>query len=319
VPQPVYFRGSCLFRIPTSSASPLAKRLPRDRPFLAFTAAPDYFAYPQEHPETGIRPVRDARRILARSGFLLGRYTSQGILHTAPVPLFHNRMQAGRRDDAGRYLWDRKGRLDRWLHSCRYPNFGGSGLRDFEHLSPYSGTPLELFRAVGTQILSLLLVAGSVFRLRDPGLVGLDEAGRATDARHLFDPRQLRLMVQTVFSNYFLGFVGRPYTGPEPSGLDRLVERMIQELGVDKHMNEALRRQDQTGMSWREFVRLLRDKGVSPERAERTPQGDQDIFLRTGPHLGDFNSRISLPELIDFTAGCAGTCIATRSLDAMRP
>lgn len=318
VPRPLRIRDSCLFRISATSGSPFAESLPREGPALAFTAAPDYFAYPQEHPETGPRSPREARRVLARGSFLLGRYTSKGILHTAPVPLFHNRIQAQRRDDAGRYLWDRKGRLDRWLHSCRYPNFGASGLRDFEHLAPYSGASLELFRAAGTQILSLLLVAGSVFRLQDPSLVGLDQAGRPTDARHLFHPRQLRQMVQTIFMNYFLGFVGRAYTGPSPAGLDSLVERMIREMGVDRHMNEILRRQDQVGMRRREFVGLLREKGMSAEQARRTPQAERDLLLPTGPHLGDFNSRISLPELIDFTAGCAGTCIAARWLDAIR-
>ena len=319
VPHPIRLRGGCLFRIPRHSASPLKERLPSDGPLLAFKADPDYFAYPQEHPETGEpRSLRQARRILARSAFFLGRYTSTGILHTAPVPLFHNRIQAGRRDDAGRYLWDRKGRLDRWLHSCRYPNFGGSGLRDFEHMAPYGGAPLELFRAAGTQILSLLLVAGSVFRLRNPELVGLDDRGVPADARHLFHAKQLRLMVRSIFSSYFLGFVGRAYTGPAPAGLDPLVERMIREMGVDRHMSEALRREDQLGMKREEFTQLLRSKGMSRDSAFWTPQGERDVFLHTGPHLGDFNSRISLPELIDFTAGCAGTCIAARHLDAIR-
>ncbi len=318
VPRLVRIRDSCLLRISADSGSPFARGLPREGTALAFTAAPDYFAYPQEDPETGPRSPREACRILARGSFLLGRYTSRGILHTAPVPLFHNRIQAGRRDDAGRYLWDRKGRLDRWLHSCRYPNFGASGLRDFEHLTSYSGAPLELFRAAGTQILSLLLVAGSVFRLQDPDLAGLDQAGRPADARHLFHARQLRRMLRTVYLNYFLGFVGRASTGSLPAGLDALVERMIREMGVDRHMNEILRRQDQVGMKRREFESLLRDKGMNAEQIRRTPQAEQDLVLATGPHLGDFNSRISLPELIDFTAACAGTCIAARTLDAIR-
>lgn len=319
IPSPVRLHGGCLFRFSPDSASHLAESLPSNGPFLAFRAAPDYFAYPQEHPETGEpRSLREARRILARSGFLLGRLTSLGILHTAPVPLFHNRIQAGRRDDAGRYLWDRKGRLDRWLHSCRYPNFGGSGLRDFEHLAAYSGNRLELFRAAGTQILSLLLVAGSVFRLREPSLAGLDASGRPADARHLFDPGQLRLMVRSIFSSYFLGFAGRAYTGPAPAGLDGLVEGMIREMGVDRHMNEVLRREDQLGMRREEFIELLRDKRMGREQALRTPQAEHDVLLCTGPHLGGFNSRISLPELIDFTAGCAGTCIAARYLDQIR-
>jgi len=317
VPRPVRIRGSCLFRIGTSSLALLGMSPPTEGPVLAFTAAPDYFAYPQEHPQTGPRPVREARRILARDSFLLGRHTARGILHTAPVPLFHNRMQAGRRDDAGRYLWDRKGRLDRWLHSCRYPNFGGSGLRDFEHLAPYGGASLELFRAAGMQILSLLLVAGSAFRLREPDLIGADAGGRAADARHLFPPRELSRMVRAILSNYFLGFVGRAYTGPEPEGLNSLVERMIEEMGVDRYMNEILRRQDQAEISRKELEDLLRRDGTDADRADPPDPGERDLLLVTGPHLGDFNSRISLPELIDFTAACAGTCIAARWLDGI--
>ena len=58
-----------------------------------------------------------------------------GIVHTAPIPLFHNRAQAWRREDRGIYEWPRGGRLDRWLSSSRHPNIAASGLRDFEHLA----------------------------------------------------------------------------------------------------------------------------------------------------------------------------------------
>jgi len=39
---------------------------------------------------------------------------------------------------------------------------------------------------------------------------------------------------------------------------------------------------------------------------------EKDINLRTGPHLGNFNCRISLPELISFFNMASACCIAGR-------
>ncbi len=318
VPRPVYLRDSCIFRSTESSSRLSRAGCALQAPFLAFSADPGYFDYPQWSPRLGPRDWSQFHAILARSSHLLASYASQGILHTSALPLFHNRIQAARRDDQGTYLWERKGRMDRWLHSCRHPNFGLSGLRDFEHLEPYSGANLELFRTMGSQLLSLFLVAASFFRFRKPRLYGLDANGEAVDARHLFEPDRLHQALLTVLRQYFQGFVGRPYAGEDPSGLDFLVERMIEELGVDRHMEEILRREDQAGMSRADFESLLLEKGLTSAQVRRTGQGERDLFLRTGPHLGEFNSGISLPELIDFTAVCAGTCIASRHLDSLR-
>ena len=39
-------------------------------------------------------------------------------------------------------------------------------------------------------------------------------------------------------------------------------------------------------------------------------KGKRDITLLTGPHLGGFNDRISLPELIRFIETMAALCIS---------
>ncbi|MDQ7831063.1 MAG: hypothetical protein RDU30_04985 [Desulfovibrionaceae bacterium] len=36
------------------------------------------------------------------------------------------------------------------------------------------------------------------------------------------------------------------------------------------------------------------------------------MAIPTGPHLGEFNGRISAPELIEFTACAAAACVAGR-------
>jgi hypothetical protein len=270
----------------------------------------DYFAYPNEPgqlPDTG-----QLLQTMARCAENLGRLSSHSILHTAAIPLFHNRTQQTRRDDAGRYIWTRKGRLDRWLDSCRYPNFGLSGLRDFEHLRLWNGQGRELFLEVGAQILSLLLVAGSTFRSRDPERVGLDHNGGPTDCRDLFDPDLLSELVSVIVTSFHQGFTGRSMQAM-PASQQRLIERMIEELGVDNHMTETLRVRDQEAMSEAEFKAFLTQRGLPLQTVSK---GAEDMSLLTGPHLGDFNSVISLPELIDFTAAAAAVCISTRYLDA---
>jgi hypothetical protein len=42
------------------------------------------------------------------------------------------------------------------------------------------------------------------------------------------------------------------------------------------------------------------------------PQGQADLILQTGPHLGGFNQAISLPELIRSTGAAAADCVARR-------
>ncbi|MFW6415166.1 MAG: SidJ-related pseudokinase [Thermodesulfobacteriota bacterium] len=316
LPQPVPVQGDTIFSLDSGT-------LPLACPFaphpqgaaLAYQVHSDYFIYPN-HPETVQQfSKRELLQILSRNSYLLGRLCSDGILHTAPIPLFHNRVQEYRREDSGAYIWTRAGRLDRWYHSCMYPNLALSGLRDFEHLQSHSGNARDLFQVMGEHFLGLLLLAGSCFRSRQPGKMGLDANHAPIDARDLFDPGLLEQMILEIFNSYYQGFVGSD-PGEELSlqNVRRLVERMIQEMGVDRNMAEILRIEDQLSMSEQEFFDFLSSRGVDRVTAQSHPRGVEEVSLNTGPHLGGFNQRFSLPELIDFAAGATSACVLGKFL-----
>lgn len=316
LPEPLFERRGWVFRTPAEDLP--AGGLGRGEVCcLAFLAPRGYFAYPNE-------PGRPAAaesflEIMERSSLLFGWLASRGILHTAPIPLFHNRTQQTRRDDLGGYLWTRRGRLDRWLHSSWHPNFADSGLRDFEHLEPHTGSRTELFRAVGNQVLGLLLVAGSYFRSSCPEQAGLDPHGAPRDLRERFDRCLLAQAVDQIFTAYYRGFTGDSFPGPLPSGLDTLVDRMIEEMGVDRYMAETLRIEDQEAMDDEGFRSFLLQRGVEPEAVSGLPRGVREITLMTGPHLGGFNQAISLPEILDFSAGAAGAAVSSLYLQQKLP
>ncbi|SCY13177.1 SidJ-related pseudokinase [Desulfoluna spongiiphila] len=298
VPTPV---GPALMRItdlPQEAASDTA---------MAFLTTPDYFTYPNEP----LAPLETASviEIMGRSAFLFGHLAARGILHTAPVPLFHNRVQTDRRNDEGVYLWQKGGRLDRWLASCRFPNFGLSGLRDFEHMSTARELPTgDYYRIMGDQILSLLLVAGSHFRSRE-GAAALSHAPDTSDRRDWFNADHLTAMLEAILTGYHQGFTGGGSKPPDGIDLGALGRRMIEEMGRDTHMEEILRARDQQDMEEKDFTRFLTDRGYSDQEAQRVPRGAADIILFTGPHLGRFNGKISCPELIEFTATLASITI----------
>jgi hypothetical protein len=87
---------------------------------------------------------------------------------------------------------------------------------------------------------------------------------------------------------------------------------MVEEMGVDRHMTELLRRVDQTQMTDAAFLDFLRARGYADDRLEGLIRGEKDILIPSGPHLGDFNRQISLPELIEAVAAMAAVCIAGR-------
>ena len=300
-------QDNALFRTSSSQGPPEA--------VLPFTVHRDYFVYAQgSDPCNGVLPWERFREIMSRNSYLLGRLTAQGIVHTAPIPLFHNRAQQARRDDQGLYLWERRGRLDRWLASTLYPNFGLSGLRDFEHLEPAARNGSSLFRLMGAQILSLLLVCGSYFRLQEPQKVGYDASRAPIDVRYLFDTERLMELIATVFASFYEGFVGCELGEPPPRITAELAERMREELGVDRYMTELWRASDQMALRENEFYSFLRAHSYSEASLAAIRPGQEDIPLLTGPHLGEFNRSISLPELIDFTAGASAACISAKYL-----
>lgn len=298
VPTPV---GPALMRmtgLPPEAASDTA---------MAFLTTPAYFTYPNE--PTAPMETEQATEVLKAAAFLFGHLAARGILHTAPVPLFHNRVQTDRRDDEGIYLWQKGGRLDRWLASCRFPNFGLSGLRDFEHMETVPELSLsDTYRTMGDQILSLLLVAGSHFRSRESEAGPSPSPGR-TDHRSLFSQDKLTAMLAAIATGYYRGYTGKDQGHFCSTDVKALARRMTDEMGEDRHMEEILRARDQQTMTEEAFRDFLMERGYSEEEAQCVQKGVADMVLFTGPHLGRFNGKISCPELIEFTATLASITI----------
>ena len=315
IPRPLRVLGSRIFRLMRPPVPKTVSTALHPKGYaMAFRVHREYFAYPNGHHPGDTLPEARFLQVLCRNARLMGQLSAMGVLHTAPIPLFHNRVQRRRRSDLGIYEWHRGGRLDRWLFSCRYPNFGLTGIRDFEHFSSLNGSVRELYRSIGTHLLGLLLVAASYFRHKEPGRYGFDTAGRPVDVRHLFDRPLFETLVQGIFANYYAGFVNREYSNRQGLGIDRLVDRMIEEMGVDRHMEEILRTADQDQMSDEAFREHLRRRGLGEADISRFRKGEREIVLHTGPHLGGFNQAISLPELIHFLETTAAICIVHRFL-----
>jgi hypothetical protein len=311
IPEPLELEGFSVFRIQDLPLAPPADlHCHPETIAIAFAAHSEYFAYANE--PYHYRQFSELKEVMIRNGWLFGHLASQGIVHTAPIPLFHNRVQSHRREDNGLYDWPLAGRLDQWLASCRHPNFGLSGLRDFEHFQSAEISGEKLYWHLGAHILSLLLISASYFRNRAKGVQGLSPDGKPVDARYLFDENNLIELIRETLVSYYKGFVGHDFDGAMPFDVKNLASRMVEEMGVDHHMEERLRQVDQQQMSGREFRVFLEARGYSVKQAAAAPKGEQDIILHTGPHLGGFNEGISIPELITASASMAATCVLDR-------
>ena len=304
VPEPLAFEGSHILKLSNMpTRQPKQLKLHPHRYAIAFIVHKDYFVYPNGvKPSERLSPV-GIGEVMTRCAYLLGKLTSIGVIHTSIIPLFHNRVQAKTRLDKGRYSWwqGHVGRLDRWLESCDWPNFGLSGIRDFEHFIPLSGSLQDLFHHIGEHLLGLFLVTGSYFRNQDRTKVGLDENKQPVDTWYLFDKVLLTDLVTGIISRYYEGLTGKRWQQEKFFfNLDLLIERMVEEMAVDQHMIEKLRTRDQKEMSYSEFQEILRNSDYSEYDIGRFKQGEKDIDIMTGPHLGEFNGEIALPELVDF-------------------
>ena len=282
---------------------------------IAYTACAAYFSYPNEPCTRGEYTAGQITEVFSRNAWILGKLASMGIVHTAVIPLFHNRIQQGRREDMGRYDWEHGGRLDQWLESCRYPNISFSGLRDFEHLDLVDGTPV-LKRSIGEHLLSLILIAGSFFRNRDPGLKGYDTEGGPADARHLFDPPLLETIVHEIVHAYGTAFTGFSPKNWLSGEIRLLVRELVEEMGVDHHMEEILRIEDQNSLDIENFRNFLLSRGVKRKdlAAWESRKGFENLSMSTGPHLGGFNRPISVPRLIDLLFTLSALFISDRYL-----
>jgi len=313
VPRAMKIKNSHVIRI-----KDLPAKLPEKIDFhrkgyaIGFVAHKDYFSYPNDFKKEKQLTENRFKEVIFRNALLLGDLTSAGIIHFAPIPLFHNRVQRDRRRDQGVYEWFRAGRLDRWLESCMFPNFGLTGIRDFEHLVSLNG--YNLYRHIGNHFLSLFLVAGSYFRNKDISRIGFDKNGKPVDARDLFDMQFFKEIIQGIFQNYYHGFLKTEFTGEFPLNFDELTLRMIEEMGVDRHMEEVFRTADQEEMTDKEFRRFLKNRGYSNEEIDNFQKGEKDIIIHSGPHLGEFNHHISLPELIEGVGTMSALCIAGKYL-----
>lgn len=315
VPKVIKIKGSNVFRLKDLPFPvPEALDLHPEYIAVAYFADREYFNYPNDHDNGAALSGTQFKEIMQQNSLLLGWLAGHGIIHTAPIPLFHNRVQRGRRTDEGVYDWPLAGRLDRWLSSCKHPNFGPTGARDFEHFAALQGNSEKIYHAIGIHLLSLFLVSASYFRNKEPARTGLTDNGHPVDARDLFDAQLLDDLIRTIFKNYYTGFVGQPYRDALPFDCERLVLRMIEEMGVDRYMDEMLRTVDQEEMDEETFIEILTSWGYTEREAAAFRKGEKDIPLLTGPHLGGFNQPISLPELIEATASMSAFCIAGKHL-----
>ena len=272
---------------------------------ICFIASKDYFSYPNETLKDKIIPEEQFREVILSNSYLLGYLANLGIIHTDVISLFHNRPQRGRRVDRGGYQWWEEGRLDQWLVSCDYPNIGITGVRDFEHFISWQidSLPLmyqdhsNLYYPVGTQLLSLLLISSSYFRNKDRARAGFDRDGNPIDVRNLFNKELLNELIAGIFKEYYRGFVEEVYEKDLPFDLASLAENIIEQMGIDRHMEETFRREDQREMSDKKFKAFLEESGFSKEEIAGFNKDQQNITIYTGPHLGRFNRAISLPEM----------------------
>jgi len=83
-------------------------------------------------------------------------------------------------------------------------------------------------------------------------------------------------------------------------------------MGVDRHMEEIFRTADQAAMGPEAFRDFLAARGFTDARIRQFRQGAEDIVICSGPHLGEFNRPISLPEMIEAVGGMAALCMAGR-------
>ena len=60
----------------------------------------------------------------------------------------------------------------------------------------------------------------------------------------------------------------------------------IEEMGVDRHMEEILRKAEQNIMSDQAFVDFLISRGFDKSQIAQMEKGEKDITILTGPHLG---------------------------------
>ncbi|MCK5491755.1 MAG: hypothetical protein KAJ14_01440, partial [Candidatus Omnitrophica bacterium] len=302
----------------------------KERYCICFVVNKDYFCYFNELSSDLI-----AKEVFFRSFYLLGYLAALGIPYKDVISLFHNMIEGDSRHDNGVYLWGYGGRITQWLSSCDFSNIGMTGIRDLEHsvflgkekIPFYPKGKYLLSYIMGGNVVSMLLLAGSYFRSKDKNRRGVDINGKPVDTRDLFDPALLKEFIVGGFLYFYEGFMKRPYIKGECQDLKELTRRfneyaggvsfdlenltnaIIEKMGVDNHMKEVLRREDQKNMSNEAFIELLITGGYANSEMASFEKGKKDIIILTGPHLGRFDGEISLPEIIDAAEWIVSLCM----------
>ena len=314
IPKPIKIENNYLFQITIPDIFKETDSKEPDEKYygICFTVNKNYFYYINGHNADSGLSLSEFSKSLYENAWLLGKLASLGIIHTSPIPLFHNRVSKKRRVDGGLYEWPRGGRLDKWLESSKYPNFGLTGIRDFEHFAGINDLKKGVYFYVGTHILSLVLVAGSYFRFKQHTDTDCTDRNNIYDVRYLFEKRVIKKMILELFLNYYNGFTDKIFEGIIPLDLDWFADRLISEMGCDNYMKEIFRIVDQTEMTQKEFSNFLFQRGMNPIEINQITKGREEIVLMSGPHLGGFNQKISIPELTDFISAVSALCISGR-------
>jgi len=142
--------------------------------------------------------------------------------------------------------------------------------------------------------------------------VGGDENGAPRDVRFLFDRARYSDLVRGVFAAYYGGSSKGDRLPDLNADIETLVDCLIDQMGVDRHMLEILRREDQNRMSDRDFNAFLTRYNLSVGSTAVIEKGAADIEVPSGPHLGEFNGPISVPELTAFLRSAAAAIVAGR-------
>ncbi len=313
IPSPFFMADHCLFKLNDLPGSlEQGNDLCKVYPAIIFITVQEYYRYPNEGFK-GELTLESVSEIYTRNARLMGLFISKGIIHTAIIPLFHNRAQQRRREDHGVYLWEHGGRLDQWLKSCQYPNFAASGLRDFEHLISIKNSR-GLRHYLGEHVLGFFLLLGSTFRNLEPHCGGWDESGDPYDLTHLFDADYFYQTIQQILMNYFNAITDKSFECHKKMLKMDLISKLIMAMGKDTHMEETLRVEDQKNMNHELFYEFLLTRGYDKTKLKSLIKDKTDIILKSGPHLGGFNQVISVPEIIELLFTFSSICVAERYL-----
>ena len=130
----------------------------------------------------------------------------------------------------------------------------------------------------------ILLYVGSYCRNTERENAGLNKKGEPADARDLFDAKWLEELVVEIISLYYqvLAREDRPDFTFDSK---HFVRRMIDELGVDRCMDEILTKREQERMITGDFEKCLENRGYSAEEIKEAVKGKEDIHFPNGPHF----------------------------------